>query len=131
MHDEPHLAVIPLDGASGTVLEAAERALVLFGRDVLARHRADPVPLEVPPPLTPAQRTERLELLLDQALRGASSPFDDERTDAAMRLRSLCDTPPLAHRAAEAGAALAALCEDADPDVAAAARDGRHPGPRG
>ena len=113
------------------VLEAAEQALVLFGRDVLARHRADPVPLEVPPPLTPAQRTERLELLLDEALRGASSPFDDERTDAAIRLRSLGETPPLAHRAAEARAALAALCEDADPDVAAAARDGRRAGPRG
>jgi hypothetical protein len=53
VHDEPHVAFIPLDAPAETVLEAAERALVRFGRDVLARHRADPVPLEVPPPLTP------------------------------------------------------------------------------
>ncbi|WP_022929991.1 hypothetical protein [Patulibacter americanus] len=130
-HDEPHLAFIPLDAPAGTVLEAAERALILFGREVLARHRADPVPLEVPPPLTPAQQAERLQLVLDEALRGAASPFDDERTDAAFRLRGLQAAKPLAHRLPEIEAALQFLRDDADPDVASAARDGRRLSPEG
>lgn len=131
VHDEPHLASIPLDAPATTVLEAAERALVLFGRDVLARHRADPVPLEMPPPPTAAEQAERLELHLDEVLRLASSPFADERRDGALRLRALREAKPLAHRWPEMDAALTDLRGDADPDVTAAARDGRRPGRRG
>jgi hypothetical protein len=129
-HDEPHVARIALDAPARTVLEAAERALVLFGREVLAHHRAHPVPLEVPPPPTAAQRAERLELHLDGVLRLATSPFDDERRDGALRLRALREAKPLAHRFAEMDATLTDLRGDADPDVAAAARDGRRPAPR-
>jgi hypothetical protein len=130
VHDEPHVALIALDAPAGTVLEAAERALVLFGREVLAHHRAHPVPLEVPPPPTAAQRAEQLELHLDGVLRLATSPFDDERRDGALRLRALRDVKPLAHRFAEMDATLTDLRADADPDVTAAARDGRRPAPR-
>lgn len=129
-HAEPHVAVVPLDTPSGTVFEAAERALVLFGRDVLTRHRANPVPLEAPPLPTAAQRAEQLELHLDEVLRLAASPFDDERRDGTLRLRALREATPLAHRFAEMDATLTDLCGDADPDVATAARDGRRPAPR-
>ncbi|WP_210493673.1 hypothetical protein [Patulibacter sp. SYSU D01012] len=131
IHSEPLVGRHELDPPARSVDEAAHRAVVAFAREVLARHRAAPLPLVAPqvPPSRPA-RDAFLVARIDRAIADATSPWVEDRIAAAALLRPLVGgrgRPLPRDRGPRAAEALARLRADPDPRVVEAATPPERP----